>query len=207
MKLPRTCAPRGPAPCLLALLVLLASVAPCRADVFINGERVRGITSLTLEGCTVTFNATGDIHILAPGWRVAPAAAQGDQLEAVPQPAGPVAACRNRYFLVARTETPGAVPLDFEVLVGGRKVKTLSSEDNGLVVELTLFLVPGTNTVEIRSLAKTAVAGAPGDRFTLLVGRGRAEAGTLEIDDVLLTYEVTAGDPAPRTDRFEIQAK
>jgi len=188
-------------------LALALFTAPARAEVFINGQKVRGVTGLTLKGCTVTFNLKGDVHITAPGYKVAAAAAMGEQVNTVAQPTGPIAAVKNRYFLVTRTNTPGAVPLDFEIHVGGKLVKTVSSEDNGLVVELTLFLAPGKNAVEIRSLAKTTVAGAPGDSFGMIIGRGAPNAGSLEIDDVLLNYEVSANDPAPRTDRYEITVK
>jgi len=190
---------------ILALALLLAT--PARADVYINGQQVRGVTGLTLEGCAVTFNIKGDIYITAPGYKVAAAAAMGEQVRTVTQPVGPVAAVQHRYFLVTRTNAPGAVPLDFEIHVGGKKVKTISSEENGLVVELTLFLVPGSNTIEIRSLAKATAGGAPGDSFGIIVGRGAPNAGSLEIDDVLLNYEVKANNPAPRTDTFKITAK
>ena len=192
---------------MLTLALTLLATAPAHADVYINGQKVRGVTGLTLEKCTVTFNLKGDVHITAPGYKVAPAAAMGEQVKTVTQPTGPVASVTNRYFLVTRTNAPGSVPLDFEVFVGGKLVKTISSEDNGLVVELTLFLVPGKNSVEIRSLAKTAMAGAPSDSFGIIIGRGAPNAGSLEIEDVLMTYEVTANDPAPRTDRYEITAK
>ncbi len=190
---------------ILALALLLA--APARADVYINGQQVRGVTGLTLDNCAVTFNLKGDIYITAPGYKVAAAAAMGEQVRIVTQPTGPVAAVQHRYFLVTRTNAPGAVPLDFEIYVSGKKVKTISSEENGLVVELTLFLVPGSNTIEIRSLAKATTGGAPGDSFGIIIGRGAPNAGSLEIDDVLLNYEVKANDPAPRTDSFEITVK
>ena len=191
---------------ILALTLLLASPARA-ADVYINGQQVRGVTGLTLEGCAVTFNTRGDVYITAPGYTVAATAAMGEQVRTVTQPIGPVAAVKNRYFLVTRTNAPGAVPLDFEVYVDGKKVKTISSEENGLVVELTLFLVPGDNTIEIRSLAKATTAGAPSDSFGIIIGRGAPNAGSLEIDDVLLNYEVKANDPAPRTDTFKITVK
>lgn len=192
---------------LLALALTLLTATPAGADVYINGQRVRGVTGLTLENCTVTFNLKGDVHITAPGYKVAAAAARGEQSQTVTQPTGPVASVMNRYFLVTRTSTPGAVPLDFEILIGGKKVKTISSAENGLVVELTLFLSPGKNTVEIRSLAKTTLAGAPSDSFSMVIGRGAPNAGSLEINDVLLNYEVTANDSAPRSDTFEITVK
>lgn len=195
---------------LLALTLSILSATPAAADVFINGQKVRGVTGLTLEGCTVTFDLKGDVHVTAPGYKVAAAAAKGEQVASVTQPTQPtglVAAVENRYFLVTRTSAPGSVPLDFEVLVGGKLVKTISSEDNGLVVELTLFLKPGKNAVEIRSLPKTTMAGAPSDTFGMIIGRGAPNAGSLEIEDVLLTYEVTANDTMPRTDTYEITAK
>jgi hypothetical protein len=194
----------------IALALCLLASTPAAADVFINGEKVRGVTGLTLEGCSVTFDVKGDVHITAPGYKVAAAAAKGEQVAKVTQPTRPtgiIAAVENRYFLVTRTSTPGSVPLDFEVLVGGKMVKTISSEDNGLVVELTLFLKPGKNIVEIRSLAKTTTAGPPSDTFGMIIGRGAPNAGSLEIEDVLLTYEVTANDTMPRTDTYEFTAK
>ncbi len=195
---------------LLTLTFALLAATPAAADVFINGQKVRGVTGLSLEGCKVEFDLKGDVHITAPGYKVAAAAAKGEQVAKVTQPTEPtsiVASVENRYFLVTRTSAPGSVPLDFEVLVGGKKVKTISSEDNGLVVELTLFLKPGKNAVEIRSLAKTTTAGPPSDTFGMIIGRGAPNAGSLEIEEVLLTYEGSANDPMPRTDTYEITAK
>jgi hypothetical protein len=190
---------------LFTLLVTFAMLVPtpASADIYINNQQVRGITSLTLENCTVTFNNRGDIYITAPEYKVHPTAALGDQVD---KPMPTATNMQKRYFLFTRTTAPGTVPVDFEVLVNGKSVRRFGSDQSQLALELTLYLKPGPNTVAIKTHATSKVPGSSGQSFEIIIGEGGPKAGSLEITEVLFTYKRTASDATLATETFTLDA-
>jgi len=85
-------------PLSLALgLALLLGAPLAQADVFVNGVKIYRLQNVTLEGCTVTFDAAGNVQVQAPGYEIRvqepPAAAPGYASPAVaPGYAAPAAA-------------------------------------------------------------------------------------------------------------------
>jgi hypothetical protein len=193
---------------IVAIGALVLSVAPLAeaADIYVNGEQVRGITNLTLEKCTVTFNARGDIYVTAPGFKVHPTAATGEQTTGKVA-AKPQSLLENRYFLFTQTSSPGEVPFSFEVWVNDEKIKEFSSSQDKLTVEVTLHLKPGSNKVEIKSIYQASTRGGAADSFSVLVGRGAPNAGSLEINKLLLNYTRKGNDSGDAADVYYIDVK
>ncbi len=183
---------------------LLLGLAAHAADIYVNGQQVRGITNLTLDNCTVTFNARGDLYVTAPEFKVLPTAATGTQATAT---AVPVSNLENRYFLFTQTSSPGKVPYKFEVWINDKQIKAFTSAQDKLTIEITLYLKKGNNSLEIKSLREQAEAGSGADTFSILVGRGEPKQGTLEIHELLLNYARKGSDYGDAADTFYIDAK
>jgi len=190
---------------LVTTLMLLAAGMPVRAaDIYINGQQVRGITNLSLDNCAVTFNARGDIYITAPDFKVLPTAAKGQESTTVGKT---VSLLANRYFMFTQTNAPGKVPYRFKLLVNDHEVKEFTSSQDKLTVELTLHLKKGQNKIEVKSFYQATAGGSPADSFTIFVGRGAPVEGSLEINKLLLNYARKGSDSGDSADVFHIDAE
>jgi len=176
------------------------------ADIYVNGEHIRGVTNLTLENCTVTFNARGDVYVTAPGFKVSPTAAKGEQASAKVD-TKPRSLLENRYFLFTQTASPGDVPFSFEVWINDTKVKAFSSAQDKLTIEVTLYLKPGSNKVEVKSLYDEQKRGSAADSFSILLGRGAPNSGSLEINKLLLNYARKGSDSGDASDVYYLDVK
>jgi hypothetical protein len=184
----------------LATLAMLPSTAG--AETYINGKQIRGVTNLTLENCSVTFNSRGDVYINAPGYNVAPTAAMGSNAGTANSS---VSLLSSRYFLFVQTNRPGVIPVDFEILVDGKAIKTVTASDAQLVQEMTIFFKPGTNKLTIRALPTNRPASSAADTFSIVVGKGSPNQGSLEIEKVLLTYTRTGADMELSVDSYDLE--
>jgi hypothetical protein len=174
------------------------------ADIYINGQLVRGVTNVKLEGVAVELDARGDVHITAPDFKVHPAAAQGEQAT---QPVGTVALLKNRYFLFTQTASPGKVPYNFEILVNDKPVKQFTSEQDQLTAELTLHLKPGRNVIAVKSLYQARGGGTLTDQYQVFVGRGSPNGAALEINKLLVTFSRKGSDTGDSIDTFEVDVE
>lgn len=199
--------PRHAASLLLAAALLLTAGSVAAADIYVNGKQVRGITDLTIENCTVTFNTRGDVYISAPDMEVLPTAAQGQQATSSELPKQKGSFLKDRYFLFTQATSPGAVPFKFTVKVNGKAIKEITAEETQTTVELTLHLKKGSNRLEIVSHYLPEKSGSTADRFSIFVGRGAPNAGSLEISKVLLNYARKGSDSGDATDAFSIDVE
>jgi hypothetical protein len=194
-------------PIVFSVVLLFNSGASRAADIYINSEKVRGLTNLTLENCTITFNAKGDIYISAPEFKVLQAAAKGKLAETTSPPKDSAVYLKNRYFLFTQSTSPGDVPFRFEVLVNGKSVKEIFAVEEQLTQELTLFLKRGKNEIRIKSFYEAERRGSEADSFSILIGRGAPNHGSLEINKLLLNYSRKGSDSGDASDVFTIQAE
>ncbi len=192
---------------LLAATLLLISSNVAAADIYVNGKQIRGITDLTIENCTVTFNARGDVYIAAPDMDVLPTAAQGQQTISTDLTRPQGSFLKHRYFLFTQATSPGAVPFKFAVKVNGKIVKEITAMQTQTTVELTLHLDKGSNRLEIISSYLPEKSGSSADSFSIFVGRGAPNSGSLEINKVLLNYTRKGSDSGDASDAFQIDAE
>lgn len=191
----------------IALLAGLVYCAPVQAaDVYVNGKLVRGITELTLENCTVTFTQRGDVQITAPGFKVLDTAAKGDQAK---EPIDSTSAklLKHRYFLFTQTTSSGNVPYSFELWINDSKIKEFNASQDKLTVEVTLYLKPGSNKVEIKSLYKQKPDTSASDSYSIFIGRGSPASGSLEITKLLLNYSRRGSDVGDASDVMYIDTE
>lgn len=187
--------------------LLVACTAALAADIYVNGKQIRGITDLTIENCTVTFNARGDVYITAPDMNVLPTAAQGQQAKSTDLTRPQGSFLKHRYFLFTQATSPDAVPFKFTVLIDGKVIKEITAAETQTTVELTLNLKKGGNRLEIVSTYLASKNGSSADSFSIFVGRGSPNSGSLEINKVLLNYTRKGDDSGDATDAFQIDAE
>jgi len=192
---------------LVVTAILLTAGNATAADIYVNGKQIRGITDLTIENCTVTFNARGDIYITAPDMDVLATAAQGEQAVSTDLTKPQGSFLKHRYFLFTQATSASAVPFKFAVQVNGKVVMESTAEQTQTTVELTLHLKKGSNRLEIVSTYLPAKSGSPADSFSIFVGRGAPNSGSLEINKVLLNYTRKGSDSGNATDAFQIDAE
>ncbi len=191
----------------IAGALLLVCTAALAADIYVNGKQIRGITDLTIENCTVTFNARGDIYINAPDMDVLATAARGQESTSTDLTHPQGSFLKDRYFLYTQATSPDAVPFKFAILLDGKLVKEITAAETQTTVELTLHLKKGSNRLEIVSTYLASKSGSAADSFSIFVGRGAPNSGSLEINKVLLNYTRKGSDSGDATDAFQIDAE
>ena len=165
----------GPA----ALAALACLAAPGQADaqavsVYLNSVRVNGLKNQNFTGCGVRFDAAGNVHITAAGFKIKaiPQAAPPStklppvvrtpappRAQPVPRPPVPVARpvprpvvkkvprCPRgtKLFMVSQSTRPGHVQYDVDLYINNRWVRKVRNRDSQLVVELSRHLKSGRN--------------------------------------------------------------
>src|SRR5262245_48642989 len=132
------------------LVMALSSRAALARDVYFNGVKLDAHVTLrnqTLQNCEVRFDADGNVHITARGYKVSLAAA-GPEGAATADEA-PATKVTLRYWLVAPQPKRGVVQYDIDVFMNGTFVKRVRSGDDKAVLEVTRYVRPGANAVRI----------------------------------------------------------
>lgn len=186
---------------LVAALLVMAGPASA-ADVYVNGVSVEGLTNQSFEKVTVRLDEKGNVHIEAPGYTV--------KRVTVADPVQPTGVITQRYFLVTEQSTPGAAGYDIDVVVNGKLLRTLSSAEPQLVLEVTRELRPGQNTVTLRARklpqAKGRRDGRPG-LFRVLLGEGTSKGEQVTIERQLVTFTRTEAETNDVTQEFSLTTR
>lgn len=180
-----------------ALLGTLLLVGSAHAvEVYVNGTRVTGgLKNQTFKKADVSFDANGDVRILAPGFKIelgGDGAMPGAPTAPTPTPTMETP-LGNRYWLIMNADTPGHYQV--QILLNGTIVADIPAKSPQYVMDLSTKMVHGLNTVQVIVLP---VPGAPvvppGQAFDLMVGEGTKSAdGTLTISRVHGTVKQPTG--------------
>jgi len=165
----------------IALVVLAWLPVASAGALYINGVRADEPPAVTLEGVTVRIDAGGNIFIDAPRYNVqVVSAAPAPVVAARPATAAPSAAPLT-WYLVSEDQASfgGAV----DVYVNGAYVRRLQSGQSQVLVDLSAFVRPGTNTVKFAPLS-------PASRGELgaYIGGANGSGSTLRIDAPSVTW-------------------
>ncbi|MSP15520.1 MAG: hypothetical protein EXR73_02715 [Myxococcales bacterium] len=186
---------------LVLVLLLLPRVAAAR-DVMLNGIKLDEnlvLTNQTFAACEVKFDAQGNIHITAKGFKIAVQASTKEPIDEPPPADGRIS---RRYFLVASERGSGAAQYDVDVYLNGRLVKKVRGGDGRVAIEVTKDVRAGENRVRFVA-AKQATgkrrSSSPTDQLEVVVGEGVSGGGSVSIDRSLATLRVTAADTGPIT--------
>ncbi|MDF1562685.1 MAG: hypothetical protein P1V51_06560 [Deltaproteobacteria bacterium] len=180
-------------------LVLLAAVAsPARADTFLNGVNITGVTGQTFEKATVRIDANGNVHIDAPGYAVAGAKAGAAPADGGATATAPVTTSRamsGRYYLVSSQNEVGATSYDIDLYINAKWIRKLRGEESQVVADVTRFLRPGQNKILImakKNLAKGLKSRSPGHTFRVVLGEGAEGGNNVMIERTLVDFSVNA---------------
>lgn len=180
---------------LVAVGVSIASPAAA-VEVYFNGVRVTGLKSQSFEGCTVRFDAKGNVHVTAKGYTVK-TADKGDETTG-----GKKGVLSNHYFLVSAGKKPQMAQYDVDVFVNGKWARKIRSSEEQVVFEITNHLKKGKNVINFsatKSFGGKPRAATTADVYLrVLVGLGSQGGGTVNITKTLVDFRA----PASRVDNF-----
>ena len=188
----------------IAAVLVVAAVGTASAEpqVFINGVNVGYVRDTRLQGCTVDFDSQGNVRITAPDYKIVSPASTAQ--------AGPASNLTRKYFLTTQTQSPGAAQYVFHLYVNGKMVRTIQSNESGLVVELNPYLESGKNTVGIKAYKEIVgqrLSTNPSDTFGILIGEGSGQGDTLVMRDIFVRYSRSAAEMTAHQDVYTIVAQ
>ena len=188
--MPRTISSLPAAAAFLALLAAPPALAAGKVyfnDVEVNPLSLRGNE---FKEVTVAVDANGDIRITAPRYKIeVQATSQGTAGDAEPVATG-------KYWLV--TQDNGSSGHVIDVVVNNTKVRTISSGEGQVIVDLAPFLRKGDNTVVMNAQPGQVREG--GD-LLIYIGQGNNDSGTVTLTRPEVRYAGKASDPAAGNSR------
>jgi hypothetical protein len=198
------------------MILWLASVA-FAGSVYVNGVQVDGLRNQSFQGCEVTIDAEGNIHVTAPGYHIevvggsekkkrssAPAAAAppvaafepGLDLSdggAVAAPSGPTTSTLRGGLVPQGAWWLLAEDLggghQVAVYVNGAKVLGMSSGAGSAIRDLGGYLRPGENTVRVDATSASSASGSLG----VYVATGEDRSGAVVLASPRVRFS-TSGD-------------
>lgn len=198
---------------LLAVLGLCVSSAMA-ADIYLNGKKITGYSDVDFGKVKVRLDAAGHVHIDAPDFKVQEVDPGGKTVApaptkpppTTPQPANP-ANLKEMYFIITEGSQPGACGYDVKLMVNNRYIKTISDTIPQHVIELNEYLKPGANAVSFMAKREGRAAKGAADTFNLMIGKGNAKGGQLNIEEVVHEFKLTGADPVEKSKTFTVTAK
>lgn len=181
-------------PFVLVAVVLAWLPVAARADVYLNGVNITGVTNQTFEKATVTIDAQGNVRIDAPGYAVAGGTKTSD---AAPTAAAAPTTPSRHYYVVTSHAQPGASQYDIDLYVNAKWVRKLRSKEDQLVFDITRWLSPGQNKILLvatKQMSSGRTSRSPAHYFRVVVGEGNEGGNNVMIERTLVDFKVTAED-------------
>lgn len=188
--------------------VLLLSLPTFAAEVFVNGVNVDGLTNHTFEKVTVRLDEKGNVQIEAPGYSVKKVTIAGGEKA----PSRPPEVMTQKYFLVTEQTQVGATEYEVDLFLNGKFFRTVKSNEDQLVLDVTKHLRFGTNQVIIQAKKRYADPNSPrsmsrGHVFRVIIGEGNTTSDQVTIEKQLVTFARTAADTADVTQEFSFTTR
>jgi hypothetical protein len=196
------------------VLLWLASTA-LAGQLYINGVFVdpATIAGVEMKDVSITFDASGNIQVTAPGYKIEVVDPPGGTTTPPPPTAPPVgtpsAAARPpagaqaappatnsgvapaRWWLV--TEDNASVGHTIDIVINGVTVKTVGSGMAQQILDVGRWLRPGANQVEVRSNSVNASGGT----YYVYIGNGSDQTGTVVMDRPQVQFGVGSTRTGP----------
>ena len=188
--------------------LLLLSLPAFAADVFVNGVNVDGLTNHTFEKVTVRLDEKGNVQIEAPGYSVKKVTIAGGEKA----PSRPAEVMTQKYFLVTEQTQVGATEYEVDLFLNGKFFRTVKSNEDQLVLDVTKHLRFGTNQVIVQAKKRYADPNSPrsmsrGHVFRVIIGEGNTTSDQVTIEKQLVTFVRTAADTADVTQEFSFTTR
>lgn len=197
----------------LGLVGFSATATAKPRKVFLNGEDLGDVVvhNHTFKGCIVRFDASGNVHITAPGLQIKTAPLRPSRGKVpVGKTLDHVAKYGRKFFLVSRLEQQGKLlPYRFTVHVNGKKIAVVDPKGAMAVHTVTHLIRRGTNTVRItpKFQATSRMTRSPRDRLTIVLGAGDVKKGTVTIDNPVVNYRRDGSQSGQYTRVFRFTVK
>ena len=191
---------------LLGALLILPTSAAWAVTVYLNGVAITGVPNQTFKNCTVTTDASGNVYIDAPAYKVAaPGAKAAAPVASAPQQAG--LAPTQRYWLITE-RTPEMADYDIDVFVNGKWLRKFLNEEERQVVEISKYFKTGPNKVALmarkRKDSKDRNSSSPAHYFRIVIGAGKMNGRSIMVTESLVDYRRTAAEVDDRNDIFTV---
>lgn len=185
---------------LVTLMVGVCAATPARAaEIYFNGVRVTGLRSQKFHGCTVRFDAKGNIHITAKGYTVK-TVEQAGQGGSKAKKTTPKAALAHRYYLVSAGKQPKSAQYDVDVFANGKWIRKIRSSEGQVVIEIGKHLKKGRNLINFTATknygGKPRASTSAEHYLRVLVGIGTTGGGTVSISKTLADFRAPASKMA-----------
>jgi len=193
----------------LALLAATAGEASAGRKVFLNGIDLENVDvgKRAFDAAKIEFDADGNVHITVRGFDIeARAAGKGKgKAAAAAAPAG-------RYFVAHTRSKEGSTQYDVEVWVNGKRARSLRSDDEDAVVEITRFLRAGRNQVKIVAVKNLGKAGkrrsfSPEHKAGIVIGEGTVGDGVVTLRKTVAQWECNASQSGKLAETYSFDAE
>ncbi len=191
---------------MMALLVARLATA---AEVYVNGVSVDGLTNQTFTKVNVTIDEKGNVHIEAPGYAVKKVTIAPERPTAAVKEEGVVT---KKYFVVTEQNVLGRTEYDIDLYINGKFIRTLRSDDEQIVSEITKYFSPGKNSVLLQARKVLAHKDQPKSTrtehfFRVIIGEGSINADQVTIEMPLIKFERTAADTNDVRQEFSVTTR
>ena len=186
-------------------LVALPTAASWAVTVYLNGVPITGVPNQTFKNCTVTTDASGNVYIDAPAYKVEAPGAKTATAPAVGVQAG--LEPTQRYWLITE-RTPVLADYDIDVFVNGKWVRKFLNEEDRQVVEISRYFKTGANKVALMARKRKEGAdrnsSSPAHYFRIVIGAGKMNGRSIMVTESLVDYRRTAAEVDDRNDIFTV---
>ncbi len=191
----------------LASAVALAAPSAGRS-VFLNEHNIDSVRAQTFEKVDVQIDADGNVHIKSDAYKIegpgAPSTPKEPEKNAdIPR--------GTRYWLISEENAPGMSQYDLDIVLNGTLIKTVKSGEPQVVEDVTKFVIPGTNFVNItarKSFGSARKSESKDLYLRVYVGRGALnDAGAIIIENPEIDYRKTAADIQNFADQLKFVPK
>lgn len=171
--------------------------------VFLNGIDLDGVElpKAVFDSCTVEFDAKGNIHINAPGFKIEAKPADGK-----PATPPPGAKLTQHYFVIAR-EPAGASGYEVAIYVNGDKVATVQHGALPLVMDITRWVKAGSNDLRLLASKKSKRAGSAKQVLQVELAEGDSKKGEAIVRKTLIQYQRSAAEKTSFQHRYTFTAR
>jgi hypothetical protein len=133
-------------------------------------------------------------------------------MDEAPPTEGGIAPAGGRYFLVSRQRVRGSVQYDVDVFVNGKLVKTVRSDRDPVILEITGQVRRGSNLVRMVARKNLGTSDkrasfSPTDVLEIIIGEGTVANGTVTVRKGLIEYRRNASESRAFTDSLQFTAR
>jgi hypothetical protein len=193
---------------LAVALSLCVAQGALAGEVFVNGVNVDGLTNQKFTKVNVTIDDKGNVNIEAPGYSVKKVTIASEKPATVREEG----LMTKKYFVVTEQNALGRTEYDIDLYVNGKFVRTLRSEDEQTVSEVTKYFAPGRNAVSMHARKVLANKDNPKSTrsdhfFRVIVGEGVTTAEQVTIEVPLIRFERTAAEHGDVRQEFSVTTR